>query len=200
MVGANKGSSSRTFSMLNVRWRSALWTRAARKKRDLRKKYHPQAVFLFCSAASILIISHKLLDTAWIVLIFWEAVSSVVWSFLLAWPVEPAWTLPDNTSDWVLFFVHCVGSAFFCMLTTVQLFYASVFVSEMSYCTALVFLFLIQWSILHDIAGPPGLYVEVFGAVLVMISSFIVPVYDVVVDKCARQEKTEDYKELSKIH
>ncbi len=45
-------------------------------------------------------------------------------------------------------------------------------------------LFLIQWLILRDTSAPPGLYIEVVGGALVMMSSFSVPLYDLLVDKC----------------
>ncbi len=140
---------------------------------------------------AISILNHHLQELSVQVLLFWMSFYGTVSSFLLAWPIEPNWALPDNTRDFGLFLTHCVCFLFACCLSKVPVYCASVLVSTLSYATSLVFLFLIQWFILGDMDGPPGLYVEVFGAVLVVVSSFSVPVCDVVFDKLVQTEKTE---------
>ncbi len=135
-------------------------------------------------------LSYKLQDLKPLVLFFWTSLFGVVSSFLLAWPVEPYWTLPDNTRDCVLFSIHCLFFAFGFCLGWLPLYFASVFITTLSYTTMLVFSFSIQWLILRDISGPPGLYIEIAGGILVMISSFSVPLYDLVVEKCKMKQNS----------
>ncbi len=144
------------------------------------------AAFLdFCSISTL---SYKLQDLKPLVLFFWVSLFGMVSSFLLAWPLEPNWTLPDSKRDWILFFTQCFCFTFGFCLSWLPLYFASVFITTLSYITLLVFLFLIQWLILGDISGPPGLFFEVVGGVLVMISSFSVPLYDLMVDKCKMKQ------------
>ncbi len=137
----------------------------------------------------ISIFSHKLQDLNLLVLFFWTSLFSVVSSFLLAWLIELNWILPDNTGGWILFSIHCICFVFGCCVSWLPLYFASVFVTTLSYTTMLVFLFLIQWSILGDISSPPGLYIEIAGGILVMVSSFSVPLYDLMIYKCKQREQ-----------
>ncbi len=126
------------------------------------------------------------------VLFFWVSFVVSVSSFLLAWPIEPSWTLPDNTKDWALFSTHCFCFVFASWFSWLPLYFASVFVTTLSFTTSLVFLFFIQWIFLGDISGPPGVYIEISGALLVMVSSFSVPLCDAFQTKKENQKKTRD--------
>ncbi len=132
---------------------------------------------------SISTLSFHLQDLKPLVLFFWVSLFGVASSFLLAWPLEPNWTLPDNIRDWAPFFTQCFCFTFGFCLSWLPLYHASIFITTLSYTTGLVFLFVIQWLILGDVSVPPSLYIEVVGGVFVMISSFSVPLHDVVVDK-----------------
>ncbi len=140
-------------------------------------------------SAGIVIFSCRLQDLKADVFFFWASLIGAPAAFLLAWPIED-WMLPDNTKDWVLFVTHCFCAALFIILSWLPLYFVCVFVTSLSYNTCLVFFFFIQWAVLGDIPGPPGVYVEVFGAVLIVVSSFLVPVYDFAVDsrKCNEQK------------
>ncbi len=141
------------------------------------------------------IFSYHLQEVKLVDLFFWNSILGTATSFLLAWPLED-WVLPQDSVTWALLCTHCMSAALCMFVGWIPLYRCSVFVTVLSYNTALVFLFLIQWAVLRDLAGSPGLYVEVLGAVLVMISSFLVPVYDFVVDKCKQKETNETVSSL----
>ena len=120
-----------------------------------------------------------LLDLNIVRYFFWYALLGVLASFTLSSMMEHL-CLPVTTVTWLTVLVHCVTAAVYTVVSFVALQYGSVIIVTLAYNTSLCFFFAVQFIYFKEVSAPPGLYVEVSGAVLTMVSAAFVPLYDCV--------------------
>ena len=92
-------------------------------------------------------------------------------------------TLDLTSIDWVLLIGHCLGAAGFTICGIIAQDLASFIVTSLSYVTAVAFYFLFQFIIFQEISSGYGMYIEISGAVLTVISPSLVPLYEIFVQK-----------------
>ena len=130
---------------------------------------------------SVQIITQRawLKDCRIMALLFWYSIIGVITSFILSATFETL-TLPTTSLDWLLFAGHCFGSAGVVVFGTIAQDLGSFIVTSLAFTLAIFFYFLAQYVIFQKITCGWYLYLELTGAVLTVISSILVPLYELV--------------------
>ena len=115
------------------------------------------------------------------VLCFWYSLLGTATSLITSVIFE-APTLPITSADWFLLVGYCLGSAGYTITSTVAQNVASFIVNALSFGATVAFYFVAQFAIFHEISKGGGLYIEVCGAVLTVVSSSLVPVYELIIN------------------
>ena len=136
---------------------------------------------------SVHIVAQKaaLADFNVMLLCFWYSLLGVLTSFVS--PVFETVTLPSTSWDWFLLTAHCLSSAAYAYTTTIAQDMASFIVTSLAFGFTVAFYFMAQYIVFQEISSGSGLAIEIIGAVLTVISSSLVPVYELVVQMLCKR-------------
>ena len=121
------------------------------------------------------------------VLCFWYSLLGVLTSFVVS-PIFETLTLPTCGWDWFLLIGHCLTSALFVYTSTLAQAWASLIVTSLAFGFTVAFYFLSQYLVFQEIPSGSDLIIEIFGALFTVISSSLVPVYELIVHKFCGKE------------
>ena len=109
----------------------------------------------------------------------WYSIIGITLSFALSVAFE-ALKIPRTVRDWLLLLGHCFGSAAFAILVTISQQMASFIIVTLAMSLKVPFYFLSQYFIFGEISSGNRLYIEVSGTILLILSSFLPPTFQLV--------------------
>ena len=151
------------------------------------------SIYACLAACNIVHVKSRLTQCRHLVLCFWTGLCGIILSLIIMLIVEikllPQ-TLNWTVRDCILVLIHAVSAAMLTILTNQALKFTTPSIVQLAQALQVIFMLVFQYTLVNSLFPSHNVLMEVFGAILVVISSSILPIDQI---KNQSQSKSDPY-------